>query len=138
MTQPALNATLNATAAMLLIAGFICIRQRRPRWHARFMLGAFFVSVLFLISYSIYHGGHGHQSFAGKGWIRPVYFSILATHSLLAALVAPTAIYVLYLARGRRFRRHRRWARRLLLPWIYVSATGVLIYFMVYDWFAAT
>ncbi|MEN6627731.1 MAG: DUF420 domain-containing protein [Candidatus Sumerlaeia bacterium] len=138
ISPPAINAALNGAAAVLLAAGYVCIRRRHARWHARLMIGAFAFSVLFLVSYVSYHAGVGHQRFAGTGWIRPVYFGILLTHTVLAAFVAPGAVYVLSLAFNRRYRRHRRWARVLVAPWLYVSATGVLIYFMVYHWFRAS
>ncbi len=133
---PAVNATLNATAAILLLAGYMAIRRRQPRVHARFMLAAFSVSALFLISYLTYHYTVGHTVFGGVGWTRPVYFAVLITHVILATLVAPLAVFVLALGVGGRFARHRRWARRLLPVWFYVSLTGVLIYFMLYHWFA--
>ena len=132
---PALNASLNALAASFLVAGYLAIR-RRIAAHRLAMLAAFGCSVAFLVSYLIYHYHVGSMPFRGEGWVRPVYFAVLLTHTVLAAFVAPLAGSLFYLAARRRFERHRRIARWTLPLWLYVSLTGVLIYFMLYVWFA--
>ncbi|HOE95053.1 MAG TPA: DUF420 domain-containing protein [Candidatus Sumerlaeota bacterium] len=134
---PPINAALNATAGLLLLAGWAAWRRRRLHLHARLMVSAFAVSTLFLISYLTYHASAGHTTFPDLGWIRGVYLLILATHVILAAVVAPLAVAALVLALRGRFARHRRLTRWLLPLWLYVSVTGVIIYFMLYHWFAA-
>ena len=133
---PAVNATLNGLAGLLLIAGWIAWKRRHLHAHAWLMGSAFGVSVLFLISYLTYHALSGSTRFPDLGWIRTVYLLILLTHSLLAAIVAPMAVVAVWFALRKRFDRHK-WVTRWLWPvWVYVSATGVLIYFMLYHWFA--
>jgi uncharacterized membrane protein YozB (DUF420 family) len=129
---PALNAVLNATAAILLAAGFVLIRRGNKRAHKRVMIAAFAVSCAFLASYLTYHAIAGTVYFRGTGAIRTVYLSVLATHTVLAAAVPPLAI--LTLARGLRgrFQRHRKLARWVLPAWLYVSVTGVVVYWMLY------
>lgn len=129
-----LNALLNATCAVLLVAGYICIRKRRIRWHQRFMLSAFVVSVLFLVSYIAHHLRVGTVYYHGRGWTRALYFSILGTHTPLAALVVPLAIVTLRLGLKRRDALHRRWAQWTLPIWLYVSVTGVVVYAMLAGW----
>lgn len=129
---PALNACLNAASALLLLAGFAAIRRRRVAVHRACMVIAFAVSVAFLVSYLTYHAHAGTTRFAGEGWIRPLYFTILTTHTVLAALVPPLAIGTLVLAFRGRFARHTRLARWTLPAWLYVSVTGVVIYAMLY------
>jgi putative membrane protein len=129
---PTLNALLNATSAVLLIAGYGFIRRRAIRAHRVCMLAAFGVSVLFLISYLTYHYHVGTVRFPGSGWVRGVYLTILATHTILAASVPPLAIITLSRAVARRFDRHRRIARWTLPIWLYVSVTGVVVYWMLY------
>ncbi len=129
---PTLNATLNATCAVLLIAGYVCIRTHRMAAHAGFMVSAFVVSVLFLISYLTYHAQVGSVHFLGTGWIRPVYFSILISHTILAVVIVPLVLRTLFLASRRRFTEHRAIARWTLPLWLYVSVTGVVVYWMLY------
>jgi putative membrane protein len=129
---PTLNAILNATSAGLLIAGYGFIRQREVPAHRACMLAAFGVSALFLISYVTYHYHVGTVRFPGSGWVRRVYLTILATHTVLAASVPPLAIVTLSRAVARRFDRHRRIARWTLPIWLYVSVTGVIVYWMLY------
>jgi len=129
---PALNATLNATAAALLAAGFAFIRARRVAAHVACMLGALAVSTLFLASYLVYHYHAGSRPFTGQGWIRPVYFLVLVTHVVLAAGIVPLALATVWRAATGRFDRHVRLARWTLPIWLYVSVTGVLIYWMLY------
>jgi putative membrane protein len=129
---PVLNATLNAIAAVFLIAGYASIRARRVAAHRAAMLAAFAASVLFLISYVVYHYHAGSRPFTGQGAIRFVYFVILITHVVLAAAVVPLALVTLSRALSARYDRHRRIARWTLPVWLYVSVTGVLVYLMLY------
>lgn len=129
---PTLNAVLNATSAVLLIAGYRFIRRREIHAHRVCMIAAFGVSVLFLISYLTYHYQVGTVPFPGTGWVRGVYLTILATHTILAASVPPLAIVTLSHAVAQRFDRHRRIAHWTLPIWLYVSVTGVVVYWMLY------
>jgi uncharacterized membrane protein YozB (DUF420 family) len=129
---PALNATLNGTAAVLLLWGYTLIRRGRKRTHRNVMLAAFTVSTLFLICYVIYHAQVGSVRFARTGPVRAVYFTILITHTLLAAAVPPLAIVTLSRGLRGRFDRHRAIARWTLPIWLYVSITGVVVYWMLY------
>ncbi|HUI07708.1 MAG TPA: DUF420 domain-containing protein [Verrucomicrobiae bacterium] len=134
---PAVNATLNATSAVFLGLGYRFIRQKRVAAHRACMLVAVAVSVLFLVSYVTYHAQVGSKHFEGQGWARPVYFSILLTHTVLAVVVALyLAPVTLYRALRQRFDRHKVIARWTLPIWFYVSVTGVVIYFMLYHWYA--
>ncbi len=129
---PALNAILNGAAAVLLVWGFTLIRRGRKRMHQRVMLTAFTVSVLFLISYIVYHAEAGVVRFQKTGLIRGIYLTILFTHTLLAAAVPPLAIITLSRALRGRFDKHRAIARWTLPIWLYVSVTGVVVYWMLY------
>jgi len=126
------NATLNAIAAVFLAAGFYFIRRRRIAAHRICMLTAFGVSAVFLICYLAYHYQVGDVRFTGQGAVRPVYFSILISHIILAAATVPLAIFTLSRALGARFEAHRRIARWTWPVWMYVSITGVIVYLMVY------
>ena len=133
LTQlPALNAMLNATSALLLLVGYLCIRAGRIGSHAVCMVGAFGVSTLFLASYLIYHAQVGSVRFLGSGWIRPVYFAVLITHTVLAVVIVPLVLRALFLAGRKRFDAHAAIARWTLPVWLYVSVTGVLVYWMLY------
>jgi uncharacterized membrane protein YozB (DUF420 family) len=129
---PALNAFLNATAAILLVWGYTLIRRKKIAAHRRVMLTAFGVSVVFLISYLVYHYNVGSVPFRKPGWIRTLYLSILTTHTILAASVPILASVTLYRAWKRDFVRHRRIARWTFPIWLYVSVTGVVVYVMLY------
>ena len=129
---PALNATLNGIAGVLLAIGYVMIRQRRRQAHRAFMIAAFATSALFLVSYTIYHSQAGSRPFQGQGPIRTVYFAILISHVVLAAAVLPLAIVTLVRGLRARFDAHARLARRTLPIWLYVSVTGVLVYLMLY------
>jgi uncharacterized membrane protein YozB (DUF420 family) len=129
---PALNALLNAMAAALLLRGWFLIRHGRRAEHQRTMLMAFTVSVMFLISYLVYHFQVGSVRFQRQGAVRSVYFTILVSHTLLAAAVAPMAAVTLWRALHDRFDAHRRLARITLPLWLYVSVTGVVVYLMLY------
>ncbi len=140
---PHLNATLNSISALLLITGFIFIRRRNITAHKRCMIAAFVVSTLFLICYLTYHTllvyylGQGPTRFRGVGWIRPVYFTILLTHTVLAVVIAPMAIITLFQGLRERFDKHRRIARWTFPAWLYVSVTGVLVYLFLYQFYPA-
>ena len=129
---PAVNATLNATAAVLLVTGYTLIRCKRIQAHKRVMLTAFAVSVAFLVCYLVYHAQVGSVRYPKTGAIRAVYFSILITHTILAAAVPVLAIITLRRALRGDFVRHRRIARWTLPIWLYVSVTGVVVYLMLY------
>ena len=131
---PTLNATLNAASAVLLVAGFASIRAKRVSAHAGFMLAACGVSALFLISYLVYHARVGSVHFSGTGWVRPVYFSVLISHTILAIVIVPLALRTLFLAGHKRFVEHKAIARLTLPLWLYVSITGVVVYWMLYRW----
>ncbi len=130
---PTLNAVLNGTAAVLLVSGRVQIAQRRVERHKRLMIAAFVTSALFLVNYLAYHALiHGSKHFTGEGWIRPVYFTILLTHTVLATVIVP--LVLLSLSRGlkRQDARHRAVSRWTFPLWLYVSITGVVIYLMLY------
>ena len=129
---PAVNATLNGLAAILLAVGFVLIKQGNREAHRKVMLAAFGTSAVFLACYLVYHALHGSTSFPHQGWIRPVYFVILITHIILAALVLPFTIATLVFGIKGRFDRHRKLARVVWPVWMYVSVTGVVIYLMLY------
>jgi len=129
---PTLNATLNAIAGIFLVAGYICIRTGRPEAHKRLMIAAFSTSALFLVSYVIYHAMHGSTRYTGTGPMRVFYFSVLITHVVLAIFVAAAAPRVLYLGLRDRLAEHKRLARWTFPIWVYVSITGVVVYWMLY------
>lgn len=126
------NAVLNGTSAVLLVAGFLLIRSGRREAHRRAMTAAFACSILFLVSYLAYHVQVGSVRFQGTGTVRTVYLSILLTHTVLAAAVPFLAVSTIVLARRERFETHRKLARVTLPVWLYVSVTGVVIYLMLY------
>lgn len=130
---PALNATLNSIATLLLLFGFYFIKQKDIARHKLCMVMAFVTSCLFLVSYLIYHFQVGSVPFTKEGWIRPVYFTILISHIILAATIAPLALITLYRAWKGQYEKHRRIARWTWPIWMYVSVTGVLIYIMLYQ-----
>ena len=129
---PAVNASLNATATVLLLTGYSLIRQGKREQHRKVMLAAFGVSILFLICYVIYHAQVGSVKFQGQGWLRPVYFTILITHVILAATVPVFAVITLRRALKGDFAKHRKIARITYPIWLYVSITGVIVYLMLY------
>jgi putative membrane protein len=137
MTHAALNATLNGTSAILLAAGYTAIRSGKRELHKKLMLSAFFLSCAFLVSYVIYHVRvHQVVLFQGQGWIRPVYFTILISHTILAIVIVPLIIITLRRAFLEKFDKHRLIAHWTLPLWFYVSVTGVIVYFMVYQIYA--
>jgi putative membrane protein len=129
---PTLNAALNSLSAVFLFTGYLFIRSRNQNAHRACMLVAFACSVLFLVSYLIYHYQVGSVPFKRQGWIRPVYFTILLTHTILAVAVVPLALVTLSRALRERFAAHRRIARWTFPIWLYVSVTGVAVYWMLY------
>ena len=129
---PTLNAILNSISAVLIVTGYCLIRARRIEAHRKVMLAAFTTSTLFLASYLVYHAQVGSVHFRGTGAIRTVYFTILITHTLLAAVVAPMVIVTLFRGLKGRFPSHRKLARVTLPIWLYVSVTGVVVYAMLY------
>ena len=136
-SHAALNASLNGVSAILLAGGYAAIRSGKVAVHKRFMISAFAVSSTFLVSYLIYHYRVGHVAFQGQGWIRPVYFVLLLTHTVLAIVIVPMILVTLRRAWLERFDRHRIIARWTLPLWLYVSVTGVIVYLMVYQIYAA-
>jgi uncharacterized membrane protein YozB (DUF420 family) len=130
---PHVNAILNSTSALLLLAGFSFIRRGRIQSHRNCQVAAVVTSSLFLISYLTYHYYHGATRFAGQGLVRPLYFIILTTHTILAVVIVPLILVTLYRAARGDFVRHRRIARWTLPLWLYVSVTGVIVYLMLYQ-----
>ena len=130
---PAVNATLNGTAAVLLIAGYVQIRRKQIDAHRKCMLAAFTTSALFLVSYLIYHALGGSGAFTGQGPIRTLYFTVLISHVSLAILILPLALVTLRRGLRRDDARHVALARWTLPIWLYVSVTGVVVYWMLYQ-----
>jgi putative membrane protein len=136
-SQPALNASLNGISALLLAGGYAAIRAGKMEVHKRFMLSAFWVSAVFLVSYVIYHLRVKQVVlFQGQGWIRPVYFALLLSHTILAIVIVPMILITLRRAWLEKFDKHRMIARWTLPLWFYVSVTGVIVYLMVYQIYA--
>ncbi len=141
---PTVNASLNATSAVLLALGYRFIRRRRVHAHRVCMLAAFGVSIVFLACYVTYHvlrrrmTGEAHTLFTGTGLVRPIYYTILISHLILAMAVVPLALTTLYYALRARFETHRRVARWTLPIWLYVSVTGVAVYLMLYHLYPAS
>jgi uncharacterized membrane protein YozB (DUF420 family) len=133
---PALNALLNGTSAVLLLAGRRLIRRGRMQAHRLVMLAALCTSTAFLVSYLYYHAHVGTVRFQGHGWSRPLYFSILLSHTILAAVIVPLVVITLSRALRARYALHKAIARWTFPLWMYVGVTGVIIYFMLYKLFA--
>ena len=129
---PHFNAALNASSFVLLTSGYFFIRRKNIKAHRNCQLAAVAASILFLISYLTYHAHHGVTRFAGQGIARPIYFTILFTHTILAAVIVPFVIITVRRALRGDFQRHRRIARVTLPMWLYVSITGVIVYLMLY------
>ena len=132
---PLLNAILNSTSAVLLLAGHAMMKRGRIKEHKLLMISTFVVSILFLASYLSYHAVHGSEPFRGTGWTRPLYFTILTSHSILAACIVPLSIITLARGLRRKDALHRAIAKWTYPIWLYVSITGVLIYLMLYRLF---
>ncbi len=129
---PSVNASLNAASTVFLSAGWIFIRRGKIRSHITSMALALVTSSLFLTSYLYYHFHHGRTPFPGHGGIRAVYFVILVSHTILAVVIVPLVLTTLYFALSGRFQRHKRFGRVTLPLWLYVSVTGVVVYWMLY------
>ena len=134
---PALNATLNAASAVLLLLAYRAIRGHRIEPHRKLMLAAAATSAVFLTSYLVYHAHVGSVRFTGQGPVRAAYFTILITHTILAVAIVPMVLRTLYLGLRRRDEPHRRLARWTFPLWLYVSVTGVVIYAMLYRLYPA-
>ena len=130
---PAVNASLNAISGVLLLAGYTMMRLRKIDMHRRLMIAAFAASALFLVCYVVYHAQVGSVPFPRHGWVRPLYFTILITHVVLAASVPPLAIVTLTRGLKGRYPQHRKIARWTFPIWMYVSVTGVLVYVLLYQ-----
>jgi putative membrane protein len=138
---PAVNASLNGLSAILLAAGFIFIRQKKVTAHRNCMISAFCVSVIFLICYLTYHGylaivlHKGPTRFLNPAWFRPIYLTILITHTILALVIVPLILITLFRAWRERFDKHKKIAHWTLPLWMYVSVTGVIVYLLLYQIF---
>jgi putative membrane protein len=128
---PQLNAVLNSIATLFLLAGFVFIRRKDIQAHMRMMWSAVVVSALFLTSYLIFHYQVGSVGYDGTGWIRPVYFTILISHIILAIVNLPMILLTMYRAIRKDFQKHRKIARWTWPVWMYVSVTGVVVYIMM-------
>lgn len=129
--MPAVNASLNALTTMLLVSGWVAVKNKRADVHRYFMVAATATSALFLICYLTYHAVHGDTKFGGAGAIRPVYFTVLVSHIVLSAVVVPLLLTALWFAATKRFALHMKVTRKLLPIWLYVSVTGVAIFFFL-------
>lgn len=134
---PHLNAILNAASGLLLVTGYMFIRRRRITAHRNCLIAALVTSTLFLASYLTYHYYHGSTRFAGQGLARPIYFAILISHTILAAVIVPFIGVTLYRAARGQFSKHMRIARWTFPMWLYVSVTGVVVYLMLYQIYPA-
>jgi uncharacterized membrane protein YozB (DUF420 family) len=132
---PALNASLNGTSAVFLLTGRVLIAKKRVLAHRFCMIAAVVASTLFLACYVFFHYKVGNILFLGQGWSRPVYFTILTSHVILAIVIVPLVIITLMRGLGARYAKHRAIARWTWPLWMYVSVTGVIVYFMLYRWF---
>ena len=129
---PAINAALNGLSGVFLICGFVFIRNRRIKQHEFCMLSAFCCSAVFLLSYLYFHFHAGVIRFGGQGWIRPAYLALLISHTILAVVIVPLVLITLSRALRQRFDRHRAIARWTFPLWLYVSVTGVIVYWLLY------
>jgi len=134
---PAVNAALNASAALLLVAGRFAISRKKVQLHRVLMVSAVAMSTLFLLGYLAYHAVHGDTKFGGEGAVRVVYFVVLASHVLLSATLPPMVLAALYFALKRRFPAHRKVTRWLHPVWLYVSVTGVVVFLMLRPYYPA-
>lgn len=129
-----LNAILNSAALISVLCGLRAIKRRKIAVHRNFMLSAFVLSLVFLASYLTRIALFGDTKFPGQGFARPVYFALLISHVLLALTIAPAVLYTVWLGLSKRYIRHKRWAPKVAPVWIYVLATGVLVYLMLHHW----
>jgi putative membrane protein len=132
---PTINAVLNSLSAVFLVVGYVFIKRKKRDAHKKAMLTAFTFSALFLASYIVYHYTAGATTFTAVGWIRPVYFGILISHTILATMILPPILLLLYRAWKKQYAKHARLARWILPAWLYVSITGVVIYMILYHWY---
>ena len=130
---PHLNAILNGTSGLLLVTGYLFIRRRKVSAHRNCLIAALIASTIFLVSYLTYHYYHGSTRFTGQGLVRPLYFVILISHTILAAVIVPFVAVTLYRAARGQFAKHMRIARWTFPLWLYVSVTGVIVYLMLYQ-----
>jgi putative membrane protein len=128
---PAANAVFNSLSAVCLLCGYVCIRRKDRATHKRFMLAATLFSGLFLVSYITYHSYHGDTKFPGRGWVRPAYFALLISHIGLSMVALPLIFATLYFSLSGKFNFHRKVARWTFPIWMYVSVTGVLVFFVL-------
>ena len=131
-TLPAVNASLNGLAAILLLTGFLFIRAHKIKWHRYCMISAFLCSCAFLILYLAFHFHAGVIRFGGHGWIRSIYFTLLISHTTLAIVIVPLVVITLCRGLSARFAAHRTIAKWTLPLWLYVSVTGVVVYWLLY------
>lgn len=134
--MPPFQAIMNTLAAALLAVGYVYIRQRRRVAHRNCMIATLAVSAIFLVSYLIYHARVGYMPFAGEGWIRPVYFSLLISHIVLAAIIVPLVIFTVWYAATGNFVKHPRVARWTLPIWLYSSVSGAIVYLLAFHVYA--
>ena len=134
LVLPHVNATLNALAFVLIVAALVAVKRGNVELHKKLILGATAVSALFLASYVVYHLSAPPVRFQGEGWVRPVYFFILVTHIVLAAVQVPLILRTLWLGYKDRREQHRKWAKVTAPIWLYVSVTGVVVYLFLYHW----
>lgn len=128
---PALNASLNTLTSLFLIIGYMLIKRNNIEWHKRFMFAATFSSALFLVGYILYHNFHGDTKFVAVGSIRKIYFAILISHILLSAVQVPLILSTLYLAMTKKFAKHKKVAKVTFPIWLYVSVTGVVVFYFL-------
>jgi len=129
---PAVNAALNGACTILLVTGFLLIRNKKISLHRACMIAAFCCSTIFLVFYLYFHAHAGVIRFSGQGWIRPVYFTILISHTILAIVIVPLVLITLSRGLAKRFDAHRTIARWTFPLWLYVSVTGVVVYWLLY------
>ncbi len=129
--MPAVNATLNGLTSVLMICGYAAVKRGQPQVHRYFMVAATATSAAFLVGYLVYHSVHGDTKFGGTGALRAFYFFVLASHVLLSMAVVPLLLTALWFAGTRRFASHKKVTRKLFPIWLYVSVTGVLIFFLL-------
>ena len=134
--MPPFQALMNTTAAVLLAAGYFYIRRRRREAHRNCMIATLAVSAVFLVSYLTYHAKVGYMPFAGQGWIRPIYFTLLFSHIVLAAVIVPLVIATVWFAATGNFLRHPQVARWTLPIWLYTSVSGVVVYLLAFHVYA--
>ena len=128
---PLVNAVLNGTTSIFLLSGYFFIKKSRIRIHILFMSSAMMTSILFLVSYCIYHYHHGHTPFNGTGWMRYIYFPLLISHIILSVIQVPLIGFTLFYSLKKQYRLHKRVARWTLPIWLYVSVTGVAVFFFL-------